>query len=190
MEMAQSNIGDIPFNHQHLTSFIHRHERSISIAFVIWCVGSSYRREPRGLEAPKGLLKLRVWLQVWKLLKQLRISLLPNWKGVNMTALESGDLEMRTRPSMRSIPSISFSQHSPHPLLQIPAQVTQSCSSARSLLGKASSLTSEAIWKLFLAISILTLLLPHPAIKLGLISKQSVRIGTALISIGKSDSMS
>lgn len=77
VEMAQSDAGDTPLNHQHLTSFVHRREHSISIAFVIWYVGSSYRHEPRGLEAPKELLMLRVWLQVWKLLKQLRISLLP-----------------------------------------------------------------------------------------------------------------
>lgn len=31
------------------------HECSISIAFVIWYVGSSYRREPRAAEALKGL---------------------------------------------------------------------------------------------------------------------------------------
>lgn len=134
--------------------FVHRHECSISIAFVIWYVGSTYRREPRGLQAPKGLLKLRVWLQVWKLLKQRRISSLPKWimwKGVNMTALESGDKETNTRPSMRSIGSMSFSQH-PFLLTDHSSGVMESCSSARSLLGKASSLTSKSIWKLFLAL--------------------------------------
>lgn len=69
VEMALSDAVGTALNHQHLTSFVYRHECCISIAFVIRYAGSSYRREPGCPEAPEGLPKLRARLQVWKLLK-------------------------------------------------------------------------------------------------------------------------
>lgn len=63
-----------------------------------------------------------------------------------MTALESGDLEMRTRSSMRSMTAlVSPNTLSSPSLVDHSSGVTESCSSAHSLLGKAGSLTSESV---------------------------------------------
>lgn len=96
-----------------------------------------------------------------------------------MTGLESGDLEMHTRSSMRRINSVSSSL--PGPTLPALAEA--------ELLPCLLS-TWPVTWKLFLPIPILALLLPHSAIKVWLTSKQSVRILPGLISTGRSDSMS
>lgn len=54
------------------------------------------------------------------------------------------------------------------------------------LLGKASSLTSNSLWKLFIHFNSY----PHSAINLGLAGEQSVRIRITSISTGKSGSRS
>lgn len=101
------------------------------------------------------------------------------WKGVNMTGLESGDWETHTRSSMRRINSISSSPPGPTLLALAEAELLPCLFS-----------TWPVTWKLFLSIPILALLLPHSAIKIWLISKQSVIVLPDLLSAGRSDSMS
>lgn len=167
MEIAQSNLRHTPLKTISIWLLLFKHKRSFVIQRRI-----PPRCESRALSTPKELLRIR--LQVWKLLKQLRFGLLLKWVHVKRC--------YRDNPWVRGFRQAHKTQHEEYRRHQLLPSCPASQMAAQARRGAApqpvpaarpaaSARVSQGILPTHFSI---TLLVPRSAMRLGseLISKQ------------------